>query len=165
MALVGGNLSERHAGARCIERMNDGARFRARKQPVAGERDNAKPRRRAAKGIRHRAIVIALYVYALLQIVFVEPLIGSPDENDRYLAVVTVAFILKVLLYWEFLRVIRSGTLIYYMYAYRKLLDEDDERRNNFLAMLRKHGPRKPKSRPVPLLPNAYPRLPMRRRC
>ena len=58
MAFVGRDLGERDAGARGIERMHDGARFRCREQPIAGERDHAEPGRRAAKRIGGDAVAV-----------------------------------------------------------------------------------------------------------
>src|ERR1700722_8033190 len=84
MALVGRDLGERDAGAGGIERMNDGAGFRGREQPVAGERDHAKPRRRAAKRVRRHAIAVGGEIEIVHRARQIEIGIGvkALDESD-----------------------------------------------------------------------------------
>src|ERR1700746_3846050 len=58
VALVGGDLGERDPGAGGIERVHDLARFRGRKQPVAGEGDDAKPRLGGFEGVGEHAAIV-----------------------------------------------------------------------------------------------------------
>ena len=59
MALVGGDFGKRHSRAGGIERMDDGAGFGGRKQPIADERNDAEARRRAAKRFRYHSVIVA----------------------------------------------------------------------------------------------------------
>src|ERR1700736_5309478 len=58
MSAIGLDLGEGYPRGGCVERMHQRARFRSRKQPVAGERHHAEPRLDAAKGLRQHAVMI-----------------------------------------------------------------------------------------------------------
>jgi hypothetical protein len=62
VTLVRDDFGERHPCARRIERLDDGARLGSRKQPVAGERDDAEPRGRAMEGLGQNTIVIGCQI-------------------------------------------------------------------------------------------------------
>ena len=58
MTLVSDDFSERNPRAGRVERVNDFAGFRSWEQPVAGKRDDAKPRSRALKCLGQHTIVV-----------------------------------------------------------------------------------------------------------
>jgi hypothetical protein len=67
-----------------------------------------------------RWIIAALYGYAVLQLAY--PLIEGtePDPSER-LAILFLALIFKLLLFWHVRSLIISGRLTYYMLEYRKI--------------------------------------------
>jgi hypothetical protein len=70
-----------------------------------------------------RWIVAALYAYAVLQFAYPLLTLNDPKKAATFVFITSLALLLKVLLFFEFRRIIRSGTLTYYMFEYRRLFD------------------------------------------
>src|SRR5664280_1883747 len=96
VALVGDDLGERDACARSIERMHDGARFRGRKQPVAGERNHAETRGRALERIRQHAVVVGGEIEIVHGARQIEIRIGVETLDERDALVAQVRFDLEI---------------------------------------------------------------------
>src|SRR5262249_1412880 len=67
-----------------------------------------------------RWIVASLYAYAVLQLAY--PVLGGMNHLAR-LIVLSIALLLKVLLFWHVRELIVSGRLTYYMFEFRRLYD------------------------------------------
>jgi hypothetical protein len=69
-----------------------------------------------------RWIVASLYGYAILQ--FAYPIFATSDPRNPFpfLFIVSLALLLKVLLFWHVRELITSGKLIYYMFGYRQVV-------------------------------------------
>ena len=80
-----------------------------------------------------RWIVAALYAYAVLQIAYPVLTVNNPEKSLIFLLLTSLALLLKVLLFWEFRRIITSGVLAYYMFEYRRLLDAGSAERDRVL--------------------------------
>lgn len=84
-----------------------------------------------------RWIVIAAYGYAVLQLAYPVLETTGPDNQLARLAFLSLALIIKVLLFWHVRSLIVSGRMTYYMVEYRRLTavtpDAWVQFRNDFL--------------------------------
>ena len=96
MPLVGLDFGERHPRAAGIERMHDRARFRGRKQPVAGERDDAKTRARVAERFRQRAVMIGGEIEVVHRPRQIEVAVGVEALDERRALMAQIALHLEV---------------------------------------------------------------------
>jgi hypothetical protein len=80
-----------------------------------------------------RKIIVLLYAYAVLQMsygVIDSPLICGAEQRQLIaVLVVSLALFSKVLLFWSVRRIIVNKYLTYYMFEFRKLLNEGAEER------------------------------------
>jgi hypothetical protein len=84
-----------------------------------------------------RWIVAALYAYAVLQFAYPILTVNNPEKSLTFLLLTSLALLLKVLLFWEFRRIITSGVLTYYMFEYRRLLDAGSTERDRVIKALK----------------------------
>ena len=83
-----------------------------------------------------RWIVAALYAYAVLQIAYPVLTVNNPEKSLVFLLLTSLALLLKVLLFWEFRRIVTSGVLTYYMFEYRRLLEAGSTERDRVMRDL-----------------------------
>ncbi len=94
-----------------------------------------------------RYMVVLFYGYAVIQLGY-----GEFDDPVAKPIITTAALILKVLLFFEFWRIITTPTLIYYMYRYKQLKDEVKQDRQNFETLI-SPPPHQPRSKRRPRRP------------
>lgn len=68
-------------------------------------------------------LVGALYTYAAIQVTYSR----FPDKVWVFLVATSLALVLKVALFHEFRRLISDGTLYWYLFEYRKLIDSNPD--------------------------------------
>ncbi len=83
-----------------------------------------------------RWIVIALYSYAVLQMAYTGLHGHSPDDKLTFILVASLALPLKVLLFYEVRRIVRTRGLTYYMLEYGKFVTEAPNSRTSILKEL-----------------------------
>ena len=96
VTLVGDDFGERDPRAAGVERMHDGARFRRRKQPVAGEGDHAEARRAPLERIGEHAVVVAGEIEIVHRAREIEIGIGVEALDERDALVAQIALHLEI---------------------------------------------------------------------
>lgn len=84
-----------------------------------------------------RWIVAALYSYAVLQFAYPVLTVHTQEKVLTFLILTSLALILKVLLFWEFRRLIISGALTYYMLEYRRVYEAGSTERDQIIKELK----------------------------
>jgi hypothetical protein len=83
-----------------------------------------------------RWLVAALYGYAVLQFAYPVLTQNNPEKALTFLFITSLALLLKVLLFWEFRRIVVSGRLTYYMIEYRRQYDAGSTDRDRVMKDL-----------------------------